>query len=89
MERQHLSRALTALERQHRRSADYLEVQRRTHGILKSMDGLHYTGYLQHEGLRQLESDMFGRSRPQQQEPQQTAVHHTDIRQQQVENTDE
>lgn len=61
VERQQLFRSLQILNRQQRRSRDYLEVQRKASVINKQLDGLHYLSYLEHDGLQglrhQLEED--------------------------------
>jgi vacuolar-type H+-ATPase subunit H len=60
VERQQLFRSLQILDRQQRRSGDYLEVQRKASVINKHMDGLHYLSYLEHDGLQELRHHLEG-----------------------------
>lgn len=47
---------MTLLDRFQRRSRDYIEVQRKSHQVLKQLDGMHYTAHMQNEHLQHLQA---------------------------------
>jgi hypothetical protein len=55
-EKAHLQKTLTLLDRFQRRSRDYIEVQRKSHQVLKQLDGMHYTAHMQNEHLQHLQA---------------------------------